>query len=100
MLLVRADIVSRIDSLAAQRGHANLVRTCDELDGIRHIARNYGLEAVERLASMLGSALALDGVGPVVLTYLDLMRDAAASETNDADVSDACIGLARLRTGS
>lgn len=100
MLMVRTDILNRIDSLAAQRGHLSLARTCEEVDGIRHIARTYGLEPVERLASMLESALALDGHGPVVLSYLDLMRDAASCESAGPDVSSAYLAAMSLRLGA
>ncbi|CAN5431550.1 hypothetical protein BH10PSE12_BH10PSE12_37950 [soil metagenome] len=100
MLMVRTDIVNRIDSLAAQRGHLSLARTCEEVDGIRHIARTYGLEPVERLASMLESALALDGHGPVVLSYLDLIRDAASCTAAGPDASAAYVAALSLRMGA
>jgi hypothetical protein len=100
MLMVRTDIVKRIDALAAQRGHLSLARTCEEVDGIRHIARTYGLEPVERLASMLESALALDGHGPVVLSYLDLIRDAATCEQAGPDINSAYLAAMSLRMGA
>ncbi|HEX7783743.1 MAG TPA: hypothetical protein VF509_13115 [Sphingobium sp.] len=100
MLMVRTDIVNRIDSLAAQRGHISLARTCEEVDGIRHIARTYGLEPVERLASMLESALALNGHGPVVLSYLDLMRDAAGCEQASPEINTAYLAAMSVRMGA
>lgn len=100
MLMVRTDIVNRIDALAAQRGHLSLARTCEEVDGIRHVARTYGLDAVEKLASMLGSALALDGHGPVVLSYLDLIRDAASCGETGPNVSAAYVASMTMRMGA
>lgn len=100
MLMVRTQIINRIDSLAAQRGHISLARTCEEVDQIRHVARTYGLEPVERLASMLESALALDGHGPVVLSYLDLMRDAAGCEAAGPEASAAYLAAASVRAGA
>ncbi|PZU58274.1 MAG: hypothetical protein DI547_10780 [Sphingobium sp.] len=100
MLMVRTEILNRVDSLAAQRGHLSLARTCEEVDRIRHIARTYGLEPVERLASMLESALALDGHGPVVLSYLDMIRDAAACEAKGPDVNAAYLAAMSVRMGA
>lgn len=100
MLMIRTDILNRIDAIAAQRGHLSLSRICEEVDCIRHIARTYGLEPVERLASTLESALALDGHGPVVLSYLDMMRDAAGCEEAGPDVSVAYLAAVSLRMGA
>jgi len=100
LALVRSDIINRIDALAAQRGHLSLARTCEEVDGIRHVARTYGLEAVEQLASILGSALALDGHGPVVLSYLDLIRDAASCADTGPNVRAAYVASLSLRMGA
>lgn len=100
MLMVRADIQNRIDGIAAQRGHLSLPRMCEEVDGIRHLARTFGLEPVERLASMLESALALDGHGPVILSYLDLMRDAAGCEEVGPEISSTYLAAMSLRMGA
>lgn len=100
LALVRSNIINRIDALAAQRGHLSLARTCEEVDGIRHVARTYGLEAVEQLASILGSALALDGHGPVVLSYLDLIRDAASCAESGPNVRAAYVASLSLRMGA
>lgn len=100
MMIVRMNILNRIDGIAAQRGHITLARVCEEVDGIRHLARTYGLEAVERLASTLGTALALDGHGPVVLSYLDLRRDAADCQDAGPDVVTTIQAAAALRLGA
>ena len=52
------------------------LRLHDEVDQIRHIARAFHLDEVEGLAGTLESALSLHGLGPVVLSYLDRMREA------------------------
>ena len=100
MLLVRSDLVRRIDSLAEQRGHLTLARICEEIDEIRHIARAHGMDPLEQLASMLESALAMHGLGPVVLSYLDMMRDAAGCEVVGRDVSTAYLAAMSLRLGA
>ncbi len=100
MLMIRTDILNRIDGIAAQRGHLSLARICEEIDQIRHIARSHGLEPVERIASMLESAIALDGHGPVILSYLDMMRDAAGCEDVGPEVSAAYLAVLSLRMGA
>lgn len=80
MLAIFADLLRRIDGLANQRGHLSVPRLYDEVDQIRHIARAFHIDGVESLADTLQSALSLHGLGPVVLSYLDLMRDAIATD--------------------
>ncbi|MBA4091199.1 MAG: hypothetical protein C0494_11500 [Sphingobium sp.] len=86
MLAILADLMRRVDGLANQRGHLSVPRLHDELDQIRHIARAFRLDAVEGLAGTLESALSLHGLGPIVLSYLDLMRDAIAQDMPVADI--------------
>ena len=100
MLVIRADVVNRIDAIAAQRGHIRLSTMCEEVDHIRHVARSYGMEPLERLASMLESALALDGHGPIVLSYLDMMRDAAVCDDARPQASTAYMAAMSLRMGA
>ncbi|AEG50027.1 hypothetical protein Sphch_2366 [Sphingobium chlorophenolicum L-1] len=86
MPVILADLLCRVDGLAGERGHVSVARLRDEIDQIRHIARAFRLDTVECLASTLQSALSLQGAGPVVMSYLDLMRDAIAAEMPEADV--------------
>ncbi|MDX3900544.1 MAG: hypothetical protein QHC40_08575 [Sphingobium sp.] len=76
-LAIRADLLRRIDALAAQRGHLSVPRIHDEIDQIRHIARGFHFDAVEELAGTLQSLLSIHGHGPTILSYLDLIRAAA-----------------------
>lgn len=75
MLAIYADLLRRVDALAAQRGHLSVPRIHDEVDQIRHIARSFHIDDVEVMAGTLESVLSLDGHGPVVLSYLDRMRE-------------------------
>jgi hypothetical protein len=90
MLAILADLMRRVDGLASQRGHVSAPRLQDELDQIRHIARAFRLDTVETLAGTLESALSLHGLGPIVLSYLDLMRDAIA-QASHAETQSACL---------
>lgn len=86
MMAICADLLARVDGLAGQRGHVSVARLRDEVDQIRHIARAFRIDAVEGLAGTLQSALSLQGMGPVILSYLDLMREAIAAEMRQAEV--------------
>lgn len=86
MLAILADLLRRVDGLAGERGHVSEPRLRDEVDQIRHLSRAYHIDSVESLACTLQSALSLQGMGPVVLSYLDLIRDAIAAERGAAEV--------------
>lgn len=86
LLAILADLLGRVDDLAAQRGHVPVFRLRDEIDRIRHVARAFHIDSVEGLAGTLQSALSLQGTGPVVMSYLDLMRDAIAASMPRAQV--------------
>jgi len=99
MTIVRSGLRQRIDAIAAQQGHISLSRICEQIDMIRHDARAYGLEPVARLASTLETTLATDGLGPVILPYLDLMRDAVECEDNGPETISAYLAALSARLG-
>ena len=86
MWAILADLLRRVDGLAGEGGHVSVPRLRDEIDRIRHVARAFHIDTVECLAGTLQSALSLQGAGPVILSYLDLMRDAIAAEMPDAEI--------------
>ena len=73
-----AALAHRIDALAGQGHHMTAARMRDELDDIRRSARIVHLDDVEELADSLETMLSLHGLGCVILSYLDRMRDAVA----------------------
>lgn len=100
MMIVRSDLARRIDAIAAASGHIRLSTLCEQVDAIRRIARIHALDAVESLASLLESAIAYHGHGPIILSYLDLMRDAAESEAQGPEVSAIYGAALSLRLGA
>lgn len=86
MLAIFSDLLRRVDGLAGQRGNLTVARLRDEVDQIRHTARAFHIDNVEGLAGTLQSALSRQGMGPVVLSYLDLMRDAIAERLPEAEI--------------
>lgn len=99
MILVRSDLLNRIDAIASQSSHLKLAALCEQVDAIRHIARVYQLQPVEEMASTLESALAMDGHGAMILSYLDLMRDAVDCEAVGPHVSGTYLAAMSLRMG-
>ncbi|BBD99785.1 hypothetical protein SAMIE_1032860 [Sphingobium amiense] len=73
-----AALAHRIDALAGQGHHMTAARMRDELDDIRRSARVVRLDDVEELADSLETMLSLHGLGCVILSYLDRMRDAVS----------------------
>ena len=99
MKMVRSGLRARIDALAAQGGTIALPNICEQIDRIRYDACAYGLEPVARIASTLETALARNGLGPVILSYLDVMRDAVECEDNSPEASTAFLASLSLRLG-
>lgn len=100
MLVVQSGLINRIDSLAARRDSISIKQLCDEVDSIRHDARVWGMEPVERMASMLESALAMgSGLGPVISSYLAMMRDAVRCDHPGPDETAVYLAALSLRLG-
>lgn len=99
MKAILGDLLCRVDGIADERGHVSVPRLRDEIDQIRHIARAFHVDTVECLAGTLQSALSLQGAGPVVLSYLDLMRDAIAAEMPEADIISMPLPAKRAMPG-
>jgi hypothetical protein len=99
MLIVRSNMIRHIEAIAEAREHMCLAELCDKIDAIRHDARLYGMEPVERMASMLESALAMGGVGPIVTAYLEMMRDAVGCEDASEAACSTYLAALSLRVG-
>lgn len=82
--MIRGDLVRRIDGIAASAGKISLAVLCEQVDAIRRLAQRHRLDALDGLASMLEAATAYHGHGPIILSYLDLMRDAVDTGFEDA----------------
>src|SRR3546814_16227574 len=100
MIMVRSGLLDRIDAIAAQIGSLKLAQLCEQVDAIRHIARVHDLRPAEQFASTLASALALDGHGAMVLSYLVLMRDAAARAGGAHPVLTVCVAVRSPSSGT
>jgi hypothetical protein len=80
LLRVRADLCDRIDALAEQALKIQAGQIALAVDGIRRVAREYGLDAVADMAHSLESAMARSDGAVTVRCYLDAMRDMIGCE--------------------
>lgn len=96
-LLVRGQLLGRIEALQATTATVTRRALCEQLDEIRGFARRHGFDAVERLASLLESVVAFNGHRQVALTYLALMRDAAQGDPAERDGAQVYLAAAALR---
>lgn len=95
--LVQAELRSRIDALLAPGRAPSVAGLCGEIDQVRRLARRHGVATVADLASALETAMARGGRGPIVESYLALMREAAGCERIDAGASAAWLAAASVR---
>lgn len=73
---ILADLMRRVERLGDMRASLSSAALLDEIDEIAHLARRSGFHDVEGLAAMLATAVTLHGLGPILLSYLELMREA------------------------
>ena len=97
MMLVRATLVARIETLIQRCGEMRLAALGEELDEIRTTAQRHGLQPVERLASLLASVIVYNGHRQIAHNYLSLMLDAATCVDDRPDVASAYLAAASLR---
>ncbi|MET0250206.1 MAG: hypothetical protein ABW164_10820 [Sphingobium sp.] len=79
-LPVRAELLRRIDGIAAERGHFSAARLHAAVDHIRFIAHAHHLDTIESQAEILQSAVSLHGLDAVLMSYLDGMHQAVLSD--------------------
>lgn len=95
-LIIRSQLLSRIEALQQTCTTLSLVKLCDQLEDLRGFARRNGFDAVEGLASLLESVVAYNGHRQVALTYFELMRD-AAGDAGGPDSARVYLAAAALR---
>jgi hypothetical protein len=98
MLLVRADLCERLDSLQRVARPLSADDFIGSLVSIRQVAAAYGLMPVVRLAEALERAVREVGEGacPTAL-YLDRLRDAIGCERRDEGAGEAMIASVSVR---
>jgi hypothetical protein len=96
ILLVRAELCERLDSLRAQARRASARDFTDAVESIRRIASAYGLTPVARIAEALGHAAA-DGPACPRALYLSRLQDAIGCERMDDGAIEALLASVSVR---
>lgn len=97
LLHIRSGLCARIDAIAAALPNMPLDQLCADIDDIRHVARDHGIDPVVQLARGLEAALAENGSSTMIRPWLDTMRDAAGCDRCDAEASSAWLAAINLR---
>jgi len=100
MLLVRADLCDRLDSLQRAAGSIAVRDLMQRIGAIRTMALAYGLVPVARLADAFERAIATEPRGCPAGLYFDRLRDAIGCERLDEAASQAMLASVSVRLGA
>ena len=99
MLLVRAELCERLDSLQAQSRRLSTRDFAASVDAIRSLAAAYGLIPVVRLAEALERAVFENERACPTALYLSRLHDAIGCERLDEQASQAMLASVSVRLG-
>lgn len=97
LMQVRAGLCDRIDGIASTLASQSHARLCENVHIVRRIAIDHGFLPLAQLARGLESAMAAGERSVMILSYLDMMRDAAGCERLDAQASEAYLAAVSVR---
>jgi len=100
MMLVRAELCDRLDSLQKAAGRVAVRDFAQRVGAIRTMAAAYGLVPVARLAEALERAIAAEPRGCPAGLYFDRLRDALGCERLDEAASEALLASVSIRYGA
>jgi len=99
MMLVRAELCDRLDSLQKAAARMNVRDFAQRIGSIRTIAAAYGLAPVVRLADAFERAVRAEPRGCPAGLYFDRMRDAIGCDRLDDSASEALLASVEVRYG-
>jgi hypothetical protein len=91
---VRADLSRRVGAIEWRGGPRGLAT---EIDAIRSVARRHGMMPATVVAEALEAALGRGEHGPLIHAWLQLLRDAIASERQDKRAADSYAAACTVR---
>jgi hypothetical protein len=100
MMLVRADLCDRLDSLQQVVGQIAVRDLVQRIGAIRVMAAAYGLTPVACLAEALERAIAAEPRCCPAGLYFDRLRDAIGCDRLDAAASQALLASVSIRLGA
>lgn len=92
--VVKADLARRIGAIEWRGGPRSVAV---EVDAIRAIAHRHRMLPAVTVAHLLETALARGEHGPLVHTWLGMLREAVASDRQDEAASDAFAAACSVR---
>jgi hypothetical protein len=99
MMLVRADLCDRLDSLQQAAGRLSVREFMQQVGAIRTMALAYGLVPVATIAEALARAIAAEPRGCPAGLYFERLRDAVGCERLDAAAEQAMLASVSIRLG-
>lgn len=97
LTMVQTKLCQQLDALLGSLPHLRLEQFLGELDSIRRIATDYSLEPVRLLAGNLEARLAHGQQLQVVMSCMELMREAASCGRTDRSTAEAFAAAVSLR---
>jgi hypothetical protein len=97
MLVVRAELCDRLDSLQQAAARMNVRELAQRLGAIRTMAAAYGLIPVVCLCDALDRAVRAQPRGCPAGLYFDRLRDAIGCERLDEAASEALLASVSIR---
>jgi hypothetical protein len=100
MLVVRAELCDRLDSLQQAAGRIGLRDFAQRIGSIRAMAAAYGLTPVVALADALARAMHSEPRHCPAGLYFDRLRDAIGCGRLDDDASQSLLASVSIRLGA
>ena len=97
---VRAEIWRRVENLRTNFQQMQLGEIARCADTLRALAIRHGLEPVQHVAEGLSDALARDGRGAIIPTYLQTMLEAVYCESHDVADCQSFLASVSVRLAS
>ena len=99
MLVVRADLCDRLDTLQKAAQRLTVRELMQQIGAIRTLALAYGLLPVAAVADALSRAIAAEPRGCPAGLYFDRLRDAIGCERLDEAAGQAMLASVSIRFG-
>jgi hypothetical protein len=96
----RADLARRIAALDVNTSHRRAADLAEDLDAIRRIAQAAGMLPAVSVAHVLDAALARGERGPLIHSWIEVLRDAIGCDRADQPACDAYVAACSVRLTS
>lgn len=94
---VRDALVSRIDAMGQHAGRLTINDMASELEEVRRVATRHGIAPAVTVVHALDSALARGEHGPLILGWLEILRDAVRCGVTDPAACEAFAAACAVR---